>query len=229
MMLDLSRPARLMVVTAVFALLAGATVAASELVTPQRAIEQAAFARLGPGVVTVEVSDVVTSVEPQAALVAVPDPSATIGQRVRFALMVNGRRRGGAVALVQVRARVTRAAKPIERGQQIDAESLVIVEDSLDGARFARLPQLGDVVGTRARRDIAPGVMVESRMVTAPFDVQNGDRVTVGVTVGRVHVTGEGLASGSGYAGDIVHVIQPGRRGLLKARIKERGVVEVMP
>ena len=33
----------------------------------------------------------------------------------------------------------------------------------------------------------------------------------------------------SGEIGDVVHVVQPGRRALLKARVVERGVVEVMP
>lgn len=209
--------------------LAGSTAGAAEVTTPRQAIERAALDRLGASVVQVEVGSVATTVQAHAGLIAVPDPAGYVGQTVRFALMVNGRRSGVAVASVRVRARMARAVKPIERDQRIEADAVTIVEDEVEGVRFARLPQLQDIVGSRARRDIAPGVVVTSGMFAAPLDVQSGERVTLGVTVGHVHVTGEGIASGSGYVGDVVHVMQTGRRGLLKGRITERGVVEVMP
>jgi len=203
--------------------------AAAQAVSPRQAIERATLDRLGVGVTRVDVESVTTRVEALAGLVAVPDPTGLIGKTMRFALTVNGQRRGIAVAAVRVRARVARAVKAVERGELIQQDAVVLVEDDVDGVRFGRLPQLDEIVGARARRDIAPGVVVTGGMFAALPDVLNGDRVTVGVTIGRVHVTGEGIASGSGHVGDVVHVMQTGRRGLLKARITGRGVVEVMP
>jgi flagella basal body P-ring formation protein FlgA len=220
---------RALVALVMLAWYAGQAVVVAEAITPREAIERAAIDRFGAGVVQVSVGFVTTTVLAQPALVAVPDPAGYVGQAVRFALTVNGERRGTAVAAVQVRARVARAARAIERNQVIDANAIAFVEDDLKGVRFGRLPQWADLVGARARRAIAPGVVVTSGMVAIPPAVLNGDRVTVGVTIGRVHVTGEGIASGSGRVGDVVHVRQTGRRGLLKARIMERGVVEVMP
>ncbi len=209
--------------------LSGTAVAAADAISPRQAIERAAFDRLGVGVLQVEVGAVTTTVGAYPGLVAVPDPAGFVGRTVRFALTVNGTRRGVAVASVRVRARVVRAVKVIERHERIEADAIAVVEDDVEDVRFARLPQVDQVVGARARRAIAPGEAMTNGMFVAPLDVQSGDRVTVGVTIGRVHVTGEGTASGSGYVGDVVHVAQAGRRGLLRGRITERGVVEVVP
>lgn len=206
----------------------GGGTAADQVRSPRQAIADAAVERLGPGVVHVDVESLSTSVDGHEGLVAAPDPSGYVGRTARFALTVDGRRRGVALASVRVSARVAKVVRPIERGDLIDADAVAIVEAELDGVRFTRLPQLAEIVGARARRDLAPGVVITSGMVAALPAVVSGDRVTVGVTVGRVHVTGEGVASGSGEIGGIVHVMQPGRRGLLRVRVVERGVVEVV-
>jgi flagella basal body P-ring formation protein FlgA len=228
-MMQVALSRRALVAMMLMAWCAGASASPAEAVTPREAIERAAFDRLGAGVVRVEVGAVSTSVEAHAALVAVPDPAGSVGRSVRFTLLANGRRRGVAIASVRVRARVATAVQAIERDQMIPVGALRVVETEIEGVPYRRLPQLDDIVGTRARRDIDPGVVVTSGMFVAPLDVQSGERVAVRVTIGTVHVTGEGIASGSGRVGDLVHVSQPGRRGLLRGRIADRGVVEIQP
>ncbi len=205
-----------------------ATVSASTAVTARQAIERAASDRLGEGVVRVDVGSLSTTVEPDPALVAVPDPAAYVGRSARFLLTVNGKRRGVAVAHVRVQARVAVMRRPVERQQRIERDDVAVVDNELADVRFARLPQLDEVIGARARRDLAPGMVVTSGLIVVPPAVQNGETVVVGVTIGRVHVTGEGMASGSGQVGDVVHVTQAGRRRRLKARVIEPGVVEVV-
>jgi len=213
----------------VVAWLAGTVVVSAAVVSPPQAIERAVIDRLGGAVVHVDVSAVVTAVAAAADLVAVPDPAGVVGQRARFTLTVRGLRQGVAVATVLVRARTVRALSHVPRGELVGSGSVATVEDDVRGVRYARLPVIDDVVGARAKRDLLPGAVVTAGMIAAPLDVRHGEPVTVGVTVGRVHVSGAGVASGSGYVGDVVHVIQAGRRTRLKGRITERGVVEVMP
>jgi flagella basal body P-ring formation protein FlgA len=213
----------------VLAWLAGAADVSAGDVSPQHAIERAAFERLGGAVVHVDVSAVATAVAAAADLIAVPDPAGIVGQRARFILTVKGQRQGVAVATVRVRAKTVQALTHTPRGEFVAADAVAVVEDDVHGVRYARLPEIDEVIGARAKRDLLPGAVVTAGMIAAPLDVRHGDRVTVGVSVGRVHVTGAGVASGSGYIGDVVHVTQAGRRTRLKGRITERGVVEVMP
>jgi flagella basal body P-ring formation protein FlgA len=45
-----------------------------------------------------------------------------------------------------------------------------------------------------------------------PPAVRSGDEVTVKVSIGAVEVTGVGVASGSGQAGDVIRIMQPRSR-----------------
>jgi flagella basal body P-ring formation protein FlgA len=71
--------------------------------------------------------------------------------------------------------------------------------------------------------------VVTSGHIVVPPAVRSGDEVTAGVTIGRVHVTAPAVASGSGQVGDVIYVLQPGRRTRLKVRVVDVGVVEVVP
>ncbi len=167
--------------------------------------------------------------EASADVVAVPDPQGTIGTPTRFSLLVGGKRVGSAVATVRVRARVVRTVRFVARHEPIEADAVSLVEQELTGFRYARVPQMADVVGGRARRDLERGAPLSASVVVTEPAVRTGDRVRVELTVGRIHVTADGVASGSGEVGDSVRVLPAGRRALLKARVIDRGVVEVMP
>lgn len=201
----------------------------SDLVTVRDAIVRAATARMGGAVVSVAVDGLTSSIDARASLVAVPDPAAALGRPARFALMVGGQRAGVAVAAVHVRARVAVVARTVQRGTPIEAADVTLVERDLEDLRFSRLPSLDEVVGSRARRELLPGTVVTSGLIIVPPAVRTGDEVVVGVTIGRVHVTATAVASGSGQVGDVVYVMQPGRRTRLRVRVVEPGIVEVVP
>jgi len=202
---------------------------ASDVVTVRDAIVLAAAARMGVAAVAVDVDALTSSIGATPALVAVPDPAAAVGRPARFALIVDGHRAGVAVATVRVKAQVAIVTRPIERGSGIEAGDVTLAERELDNVRFSRVPSLDEVIGSRARRELAPGTVLTSGHIVVPPAVRSGDEVTAGVTIGRVHVTATAVASGSGQVGDVIYVLQPGRRTRLKARVIEAGVVEVVP
>lgn len=198
-------------------------------VTPRDAIVAAVRARMGQTLIAVEIDRLDTKVAPAAGLMAVPDPAGRAGRASRFTLTTAAGRQGTAVATVRVRALVARARVSIERGATLDAGALVVSEDDVHDVPLAYLPTAGELAGRRVRRTVAPGELLTLALAEVPPAVQSGDPVTVGVTVGRVRATTVGVASGSGRVGDIVRVQRPGQRGLLTARVRARGEVELLP
>ena len=196
--------------------------------TPQQAIEHAVAERLG-GHVAVQVTSLQTTVaDDESGLEAHVDPAARLGQPTRFVLTSDGVRRGAAVATLQVQAHFARATKAIARDESIMQDAFEIVDGELPAIALRRVPAPGEVVGLKARRAIARGEALTSAVLMMPPVVRSGEEVTVKVAIGTVEVTGVAVASGSGQAGDVIRVMQPRSRRLVRARILGPGVVEVI-
>jgi flagella basal body P-ring formation protein FlgA len=221
---------RLVVATAFvgMALATGRAVLADSLpVSPRQAISEAISRRLG-NEITVSIEGLETVVAAEARLEALPAPNARTGVPTRFILSVDGSRRGVAVATIRATARFPRAAHAIARGEVLTPDVIDSRDGELESILFKRLPAAGALVGLTARRNIAVGEPLTAALVDVPPVVKSGDALTVGVTVGTVHATGVGIASGSGGVGDTIQVLQKGRLRPLKARITGPGTVEVM-
>jgi flagellar basal body P-ring formation protein FlgA len=132
------------------------------------------------------------------------------------------------VATLPVRARYARATRGIARDESIAQDAFEVVNAELPAIALRRVPAPEEIVGLKARRAIAPGEALTSAVLMLPPAVRSGDEVTVKVAIGRIEVTGVAVASGSGQAGDVIRVMQPKSRRLVKARILGPGVVEVI-
>jgi len=197
------------------------------------AIERSVHERLGD--VRVKVLELtgprVPILDPQAppsAVLALPEPGARLGRPMRFVIVADGMRVGSVVAILEVSGPVVRASRALARQEQVESEGVEVVDQELTGLLLRRLPTLEDVVGTRARRDIASGEVLTDAVLVVPPTVTSGDEVLVSVTAGPVEVTGPGRASGSGRVGDVIRVLVPSSRKPLKARITGPGSVEIV-
>jgi flagellar basal body P-ring formation protein FlgA len=190
------------------------------------AIERSLIDRMGD--VTVVVRRVSTIVTDRAGLVAAIEPGARLGQPIRFVLSADGRRVGSAVASVSVTGGVVVARRSIARDEEVGAGDVAITQTEIKNVLVRRLPTQAEIVGTRARRDIAAGELMTGALVVVPPAVRSGDQVRVVVTMGPVQVSGEGRASGSGQVGDRVRVLTSSSRKPLNARITGRGAVEIV-
>jgi len=156
-----------------------------------------------------------------------PDPSAWLGKPVRFTLI----RETGAPLIIVATLRViathavTRAA--IERGHVVDAESIASVREEIKGTPIRPMPGFDEVAGARALRPIPPGATILPGFVALKRAVEPGDRVTVVAASGPVEVTAEFVAADGGRAGDVIRVMNPDNKRLLRARIVKKGLVEV--
>ena len=155
------------------------------------------------------------------------EPGARLGQPIRFVLTVDGKRVGSAVATVAVSGQAVRARRSLARGEEVAAGDVETTVVELRSVMARRLPVIADIVGTRARRDIAAGELLTNALVIVPPAVRSGDEVRVMVTMGSVQVSGMGRASGSGQVGDTIRVLTASSRKPLSARITGRGAVEI--
>jgi flagella basal body P-ring formation protein FlgA len=190
------------------------------------AIERAVVARMGN--VQVVVRKVSTMVQDQADLTAAIEPGARLGQPIRFVLFADGKRVGAAVATIAVTGEAAQASRALARDEEIAAGDVESAMREIRGVAVRRLPSAADLVGTRARRDIASGELLTTALVAVPPAVRSGDQVSVLLKIGPVQVSGVGRASGSGQVGDTVRVTTLSGRKSLNARITGRGAVEIV-
>jgi flagella basal body P-ring formation protein FlgA len=151
-----------------------------------------------------------------------------VGRPARFVLTRRGVRKGAAVATVRVEARYLRAARAIARDEVITRDAYDVITGELPAMTLRRVPAEGDVTGLKARRAIAVGEVLTDAVLVTPPAVRSGEEVSVKVAIGRVEVTGTAVASGSGQPGDMIQIMQPHSRRLMKARIVGPGMVEVV-
>jgi flagella basal body P-ring formation protein FlgA len=201
--------------------------AAPMAVTPIDAIEKAVARRLGSEV-AVAVTGLETNVRAQHGLEALPEPGARAGQPVRFVLMAQRKRVGVAVATVLVSGPHARAARSIARAEAITAADIDIVNDEWPSVPLQRMPAEADIIGLKARRNIAAGEALTDSVLDVPPLVKSGDTVTVTATVGSVQVTGAAVASSSGHRGDIIRVTPKPNGRPVRARITGESTVEVV-
>ena len=207
--------------------IARAVFAAPIAVTPIDAIEQAVARRLGAEV-AVAVTGLETNVRAQQGLEALPEPGARAGQPVRFVLMARRKRVGVAVATVMVSGPHARATRAIARDEAITGADIDIVDDEWPSVPLQRMPAEADIVGLKARRNIAAGEALTGSVLDVPPLVKSGDVVTVTATVGAVQVTGTATASSSGHRGDIIRVTPRPNGRPVRARITGEATVEVV-
>jgi flagella basal body P-ring formation protein FlgA len=199
-----------------------------------KAIARAVRSRLGKGVsVSVwEITGVRLSGEP-AQIVAVPDPSARLGEPARFVLSsyAGGRRStrvGEATATVRAVGPTVRTTRAIRRGEHLAPEDLAVVPSDWNGRPLRPLPSLEDAIGARALHNLAMNAILTDADIAAEPLVRAGDIVRAHAHIGLVDITGRLVAAENGLAGEVIRVVNQETRHKLRARVIGSGEVEVV-
>jgi flagella basal body P-ring formation protein FlgA len=167
-------------------------------------------------------------------LLAAAEPGARLARTVRFNLALgNGGGRqptplGYAVASVFVAAPHVRASRAVARGETLAGDDLVESRADVGAVRLQHLPGISDLVGARALRDLLADEVVTRSIAGVRPLVQSGDAVSMRARAEGVVVQAPGVATQSGDAGDVIRVINRESRRPVKARVVERGTVEVI-
>lgn len=169
-------------------------------------------------------------------LLAMPEPAAKIGDRMRFLLSDAGPgkpgkppvRVGEATASVSVMVPAAKVVRAVARGELLSEEDVEKISASLDGMRLRPLPLAKDAIGARATRDLGQdAVLVHGDLAGEPV-VRSGDIVRTRVRLGAVEVIGVMVAGESGDVGEIIRVVNRETKRSARARILSRGEVEVV-
>lgn len=210
--------------------------AATEIVAAQepvrRAIEAAVDSRLGPSA-HAEVTSIgnLRVLATEGPLVAEPDYSARAGEPSRFALFSAGSRHvrvGEATATVVVTIDAIHTRRYVARGELFQAGDLETRREQSNGGRFLPAPVLGDLVGTKAARDLEAGATVTTADAVPERAVIAGQPVRGLVRVAGVEIEASLVALQSGVINDLIPVMNPGTRRTMRGRVTGRAEVEVI-
>lgn len=198
------------------------------------AIERAVRDRVGEAA-TIVVSQVsgVRLAPAVGTLLALPEPAARIGGRMRFRLSdvrpgASPVRIGEAMAAISVSVPAVKVVRAVARGERFSETDVAAEQVSLDGRPLRPLPQVHEAIGARATRDLrAQSVLVRGDLAPEPL-VRLGDVVRTHARIGEVEVIGIMVAGESGNADEIIRVVNQETKRALRARVLSRGEVEVV-
>lgn len=124
-------------------------------------------------------------------------------------------------------AKVIVASKRILRGRAISATDISQVEMKLDLIQHRYLQERSKVVGMVAKKTIAAGTPLHSRLIKPPVLVKRGQRVYIqGSLPGiRIRMTGKAMASGAG--GELIQVQNLSSNRIVHAVVIDPNTVEV--
>ncbi len=197
------------------------------LYTAADAIRRAVLQRVGE-TAGVTLIDVDMKGDAAAFREARPDPAAVLGKTMRFTLVTADNAALQVMATIAVTAPHAIVRQAIVRGQTLVAGDIEFAEGPLTGIPLVRVPAPADVVGTRALRPLASGVVVLSSFVQIRRAVEPGDNVTVVALAGAIEVTAHFVATDGGRVGDTIRVRNPDSHTFIRGRIVKPGLVEVI-
>ena len=159
---------------------------------------------------------------------AKPDPAARLGRPVRFTLITDRGASLPATAAVTVTSPLVVTTRRVARGEVLKPEDLDDASRVLVDLPIRRLPQLGELVGSRTLRDLPAGEPVPGNAVALRRKVEPGDPVTVVAAAGAVEVTATFVAADGGQPGSVIRVVNPETRRFLRGRVLNDGKIEVI-
>jgi flagella basal body P-ring formation protein FlgA len=178
----------------------------------------------------VRVDDLRVSGALDGNIVAVPAPGSRTGGRIRFILRpADGQPRSAdADAVVVVSVPHLRAARPLRRGEPIEADAVAEVRGELSGLPLQALPDRTNLVGATVNRDVAANDLITSSIVTQAVIVKPGDKVLVRAAAEGLEVQATLVASQTGHLGDVIRCVNPDTRRAMTVRIVGRGLAEMI-
>lgn len=217
------------------ALLCASAQAMTHTVDPAaiRARIEAAWAAVAPAGSTLEVRRVPTLTydgsEPEISVTMPDDPSRAGPRALPVTCRAGGRvmSRGLANVIVRSERVVWKAARALDRGQPLRPEDLVAETREFDREPL-RLFAPDPARTFRLARDVDAGQVISPADVIAVPDVESGSEIVLVSRAGTATVSLEARARQSGHVGDVILVHNPLTGELVRARVVEPGVAELV-
>ena len=201
--------------------------AVGPVLSPADAIRAAVIARVG-GDAGVIIKSIDTDRADLSVREARPDPSARLGQPIRFTLITGAGPGIPVTADIDVVVTHTIATTGIARGHAVEAASIKEIKGVLTNVPIGRVLSRADAIGARTLRPVAPGTVLTPVHLALRRVIEAGDKVTVTALLGTVEVSATFVAVDGGAIGDTIRVRNPDSRKYIRGRIVSAGAVEVI-
>lgn len=122
---------------------------------------------------------------------------------------------------------VVQAANDISRNQLIDAEDLTLSRQNIANLRLGYYRSPEDVIGTTAARNLAAGMVINHRLITAPALVERNDRVVITAKRAGLEISMAGVALEDGALDEQIRVQNLSSGQTIRATVVDRKVVQV--
>ena len=190
--------------------------------------------RLGPDV-TLEFSELTCRLTSDTTmdLTATPEPSARLGGTIRFTLTAAGARGhamriGEATALVNGTGPFIRTTRAVSAGHSLTAEDIELRVGPIADMPLKRLPTLAESLGARTNRPLGQHETIVVGSIAPVSLVHVGQHVRITVRSGAVEAVLVGVAEQNGALEQVIRVVNPDSRRVLRARVMAEGEVEVV-
>jgi len=120
---------------------------------------------------------------------------------------------------VSIHENVVVAARPLQKGKQLQQQDLKLVETDISGLRSGYYESLHDVIGKQLTRSVRIGAAITMPVVKDPRQVKRGQSINLIAEAGGLRVQMKGKALADGSSGERIQV-----RNLSTKRVVE-GVV----
>jgi flagella basal body P-ring formation protein FlgA len=194
---------------------------------PVDLVREAVAARFGAGA---DVSVTLAGVPDDAPAIrrVSIDPMARTGKPCVVTLYPVSGRAMAVTATIHVVVEHAALAHPVERGHAIEAADIDVRRGEAVDVPLRPLPTASQIAGGRALRPMPAGAIVLSGFVLTRRAIEPGDEITAILATGAVEITAVLVAADGGRVGDVIRVVNPGTKRMLKARVKDGRTVEVI-
>lgn len=129
---------------------------------------------------------------------------------------------------IKVFKKVVTARTPVTKGDVLTRETLQLTEHEVSTLTQGYFTDLNAVANKQLRRSVTLNGIIKPNMLIEPKVVKKGDEVMIVAVKGSLAVRSPGVAMGDGRVGQQIMVKNSASKRLVKATVKQKGLVEVI-
>jgi flagella basal body P-ring formation protein FlgA len=117
----------------------------------------------------------------------------------------------------------------VRRGRLIESSQLKLVRLNMGDRPADTISDISEVIGKKAKRTLAAGSTIRKRSIVIPPVITRGALVTAKLQLGVLQATTTGIALEDGLDGSVIKIRNSESRKIIKGKVINAEVVEVMP
>jgi flagella basal body P-ring formation protein FlgA len=129
---------------------------------------------------------------------------------------------------IKIFGKVVTAKNTIRRGQLITVEQLDYQEEIINLNRYTSYSSKSDIIGMLAKRSIRSNAIIQANYLAQPKLISRGDNVVIVASNSAISVRMNGTALMDGSLGEQISIKNSQSDRIIKARVADTGLVNVI-